>query len=42
MARETERAVRAVGGLDDASITAALFKLYRRIDELAPAQRQSG
>lgn len=36
MARETERAVRTVGGLDDASITAALFKLYRRIDELVP------
>ena len=36
MARETERSVRSVGGLDDASITAALFKLWRRIDELQP------
>ena len=39
MARDTERAVRSVGGLDDASITAALFKLWRRIDELTPKEK---
>jgi hypothetical protein len=35
LARDGERAVRRVGGLDDASLAAALVKLQRRIDELA-------
>jgi HPt (histidine-containing phosphotransfer) domain-containing protein len=39
MAREGERAVRIVGGVDDAGIVMALYKLWRRIDELAPQRR---
>ena len=41
MAREGERAVRIVGGVDDASIMMSLYKLWRRLDELMP-QRRSG
>jgi HPt (histidine-containing phosphotransfer) domain-containing protein len=39
MAREGERAVRIVGGVDDSGISMALYKLWRRLDELAPAAR---
>jgi HPt (histidine-containing phosphotransfer) domain-containing protein len=41
LAREGERAVRIVGGVDDANILMALYKLWRRIDELVP-QRRAG
>ena len=36
MAREGERAVRIVGGVDDGGVVMALYKLWRRLDELAP------
>jgi hypothetical protein len=36
MARESERAVRRVGGIDDSDLLSALFKLWRRIDALVP------
>lgn len=36
MAREGERAVRIVSGVDDSGISMALYKLWRRLDELAP------
>jgi HPt (histidine-containing phosphotransfer) domain-containing protein len=39
IARESERAVRQVGGLDDATILAALDKLARGLDELDPARK---
>jgi HPt (histidine-containing phosphotransfer) domain-containing protein len=39
LAREGEQAVRIVGGVDDASIVMALYKLWRRLDELAPQRR---
>jgi HPt (histidine-containing phosphotransfer) domain-containing protein len=39
IAREGERAVRRVGGLDDPSILAVLFKLWRGLDELVPPRR---
>jgi HPt (histidine-containing phosphotransfer) domain-containing protein len=39
MAREGERAVRRVGGLDDPSILVVLFKLSRGLDELMPQRR---
>ena len=41
LAREGERAVRIVGGVDDGGIVLALYKLWRRIDELAPPKRSS-
>ncbi|MDB4969331.1 MAG: hypothetical protein JWN44_5020 [Myxococcales bacterium] len=42
MARDGERALRIVGGIDDPTIVMTLYKLWRRIDELAPPQRRSG
>jgi HPt (histidine-containing phosphotransfer) domain-containing protein len=36
MAREGERHVRKVGGVDDSNIVMALDKLWRRLDELVP------
>jgi HPt (histidine-containing phosphotransfer) domain-containing protein len=41
MARESERAVRRVGGIDDSDLLAALFQLWRRIDALVPQKRQT-
>jgi HPt (histidine-containing phosphotransfer) domain-containing protein len=42
MAREGERAVRIVGGVDDNNhILVSLYKLWRRIDELAQAPKAS-
>ena len=35
MARDAERAVRRVGGLDDPSILAVLFKLWRGVQDLS-------
>ena len=36
MAREGERAARIIGGVDDSGISMALYRLWRRLDELAP------
>jgi HPt (histidine-containing phosphotransfer) domain-containing protein len=36
-AREAERAVRQVGGLDDPGLLLALYKLYRNLDTLTPS-----
>jgi HPt (histidine-containing phosphotransfer) domain-containing protein len=40
VAREGERAVRRMGGLDDAGLLAMLFNLRRRLDALAPQNRK--
>ena len=41
MARESERAVRIVGGVDDAQLLTSLYKLWRRIDALVPPKQQA-
>ena len=40
LARKGERAVRSVGGLDDPSILAALYQLWRGLDALAGQRPQ--
>jgi HPt (histidine-containing phosphotransfer) domain-containing protein len=41
MARDSERAVRIVGGVDDAQLLTSLYTLWRRIDALVPPKQQT-